>query len=223
MWLDEGGYDEYRIERRFSEWERAGWAESKADNPALDTPNRYGVRRSVLRDAEAERVRGGGWDLPLLQRVVDQFVLHYDASGTSRRCFARLHDDRGLSVHCMLDLDGTIYQTLDLKERAWHTTHANSRSSGIEISNIGAYPDAKAERLREWYTTDRHGQTTMIIPADAKDAFMRTTGFVARPDRSEPVCGLIHGEEFHQFDFTPEQYEALIKLTATLGAVFHGD
>ena len=40
----------------------------------------------------------------------------------------------------MLDLDGTIYQTLDLKERAWHATTSNSRSVGIEIANIGAYP-----------------------------------------------------------------------------------
>jgi N-acetyl-anhydromuramyl-L-alanine amidase AmpD len=37
----------------------------------------------------------------------------------------------------MLDLDGTIYQTLDLKERASHATIANSRSIGIEIANMG--------------------------------------------------------------------------------------
>ena len=61
------------------------------------------------------RVRGG-WDIPLLQRVVDQFVIHYDVAGTSRNCFEVLQDKRGLSVHFMLDLDGTIYQSLDLKE-----------------------------------------------------------------------------------------------------------
>jgi len=38
------------------------------------------------------------------------------------QCFKVLHDHRDLSVHFMLDLDGTIYQTLDLKERAWHAT-----------------------------------------------------------------------------------------------------
>ena len=36
---------------------------------------------------EFERIRGGGWDLPTLQRVVDQFVIHYDVCGTSRQCF----------------------------------------------------------------------------------------------------------------------------------------
>jgi N-acetyl-anhydromuramyl-L-alanine amidase AmpD len=89
---------------------------------------------------EIERVRGGGWDLPLLQREVDQFVIHFDVAGTSRQCFKTLHDLRGLSVQFMLDLDGTIYQTLDLKERAWHATTSNNRSVGIEIANMGAYP-----------------------------------------------------------------------------------
>ncbi|MEM9559092.1 MAG: N-acetylmuramoyl-L-alanine amidase, partial [Planctomycetota bacterium] len=37
-------------------------------------------------------------------------------------------------------VDGTIYQTLDVTERAWHATKANSRSVGIEIAQIGAYP-----------------------------------------------------------------------------------
>ena len=81
-----------------------------------------------------------GWDLPLLQRVVDQFVIHFDAAGTSKRCFEVLHDRRGLSVHFLLDLDGTIYQTLDVKESAWHATVANGRSVGVEVANIGAYP-----------------------------------------------------------------------------------
>jgi len=81
-----------------------------------------------------------GWPLELLQQKVDQFVIHYDVCGTSAQCFFILHDVRDLSVHFMLDVDGTIYQTLDLKERAWHATIANSRSVGIEIANIGAYP-----------------------------------------------------------------------------------
>ena len=103
---------------------------------------------SGLTDEEIERVRGGGWDLPLLQRVVDQFVIHFDVCGTSRQCFKVLQDMRGLSVHFMLDLDGTIYQTLDLKERAWHATSSNSRSVGIEIANIGAYPARRQKPLR---------------------------------------------------------------------------
>jgi tyrosyl-tRNA synthetase len=53
-----------------------------------------------------------------------------NAETYKRQCFKVLHDARDLSVHFMLDLDGTIYQTLDLKERAWHATTSNSRSVG---------------------------------------------------------------------------------------------
>ncbi len=90
-------------------------------------------------------------DLPTLQKVVDQFVIHYDARGTSRGCFEVLHDIRGSSVHFMLDLDGTLYQTLDVKEGAWHATVANGRSIGIEIANIGAYPPGAPSPLDRWY------------------------------------------------------------------------
>ena len=45
---------------------------------------------------------------------------------------------------------------------------------------------------------------------------IRTPNFVAHPARSEPVAGEIHGRSYTQFDFTPQQYDALIKLTATL-------
>lgn len=34
-------------------------------------------------DEDFTRVRGGGWDLATLQRVVNKFVLHYDVEGTS--------------------------------------------------------------------------------------------------------------------------------------------
>ncbi len=75
-----------------------------------------------------------------LQAGIDQFVLHYDGSGLSRLCFATLQE-RKLSVHFLLDVDGTIYQTLDLRERAAHATIANDRSIGIEMANLGAYPE----------------------------------------------------------------------------------
>jgi len=39
---------------------------------------------------------------------------------------------------------------------------------------------------------------------------------VGRPARPEPVSGAIQGTELIQYDFTPEQYRALIKLTAAL-------
>jgi N-acetyl-anhydromuramyl-L-alanine amidase AmpD len=169
---------------------------------------------------EIEKIRGGGWTLPQLQYVVDQFVLHYDVCGLSKTCFNVLHDHRGLSVHFMLDLDGTIYQTLDLKERARHATISNDRSVGIEIANMGAYPPGDTKVLDEWYGRDAAGQTVVTIPARVGDPMLRVKNFVARPARPAPVSGTVQGQDLVQYDFTPQQYAALIKLTAALGKIF---
>ena len=220
LWLDPGGYDAYRVERRFSPIEVSGWEASQEEVKDLNTPNRYNLRTNTLTPEEIERVRGGGWDLPLLQRVVDQFVIHFDVAGTSRQCFKILQDQRDLSVHFLLDLDGTIYQTLDLKERAWHATSSNSRSVGIEIANIGAYDATEKTPFTEWYTTGTNGQTIVTIPARYGDGGIRTECFVGHPKRPQPIVGTVQGRELIQYDFTPEQYKALIKLTATLVKVF---
>lgn len=218
LWLDPGGYDAYRVERRFAPPDKADWKTSAQENPELDTPNRYGLRHEGLSYLEHEQVRGGGWDLVTLQRTVEQFVIHYDGSGTSRQCFKVLHDARCLSVHFMLDLDGTIYQTLDLKERAWHATSANSRSIGIEIANIGAH--ATKAPLDRWYKRDTNGAPFIQIPDSHLPSGIRTGNFVARPKRPEPVGGVIQRQDLLQYDFTPEQYAALAKLTAALCKIF---
>jgi len=220
LWLDPGGYDAYRVERRFAPLEKSGWEASQEDVKTLNSPNRYGLRRASLSSNELERVRGGGWDLPLLQRVVDQFVLHFDVAGTSQTCFRTLQDDRGLSVHFMLDLDGTIYQTLDLKERAFHATTSNDRSVGVEIANLGAYPANGKNPLGEWYHTNAAGQTTIIIPERFAGGGLRTTNFAGHPARNEPVQGKIQNEDLVQYDFTREQYAALTQLTASLCRIF---
>lgn len=219
-WLDAGGYDAYRVERRFVPLAESGWAATQAAPHAPATPNRYGQRADRLTPAERERLRGGGWDLATLQRVVDQFVLHYDVTGFSRETFNVLHDHRGLSVHFMLDVDGTVYQTLDLKERAWHATTSNDRSIGIEIANIGAYPPGVPGPLDEWYRPDARGWPVLTFPARVADSGVRTPGFVARPARPERITGVIQGQPLAQYDLTAEQYAALIRLTATLARVF---
>jgi N-acetyl-anhydromuramyl-L-alanine amidase AmpD len=220
LWTDPGGYDAYRVERRFSPYDESAWETSKFLVKSLDTPNRYNLRRAGLTDAQVEQVRGGGWDLPLLQQVVDQFVLHYDVAGTSRQCFKVLHDQRGLSVHFLLDVDGTIYQTLDLKERAWHATTSNTRSIGIEIANVGAYGQADAAPLREWYRRDGDGGTRLVIPERLGTGGIRHSNTVLRPARPDPVRGEVQGQTLYQHDFTPEQYAALARLTAALCRVF---
>jgi N-acetylmuramoyl-L-alanine amidase len=217
LWTDPGGYDAYRVERRFVPWEKAGWEATTREAASVDRPDapaRYGLRQSVLTDEEIEQVRGGGWPLELLQQKVDQFVLHYDVAGTSKVCFDVLHDRRGLSVQFMIDVDGTIYQTCDLKERAWHATIANSRSVGVEIAHMGAYQSV-AGPLSQWYQKDENGVVRMNIP-EARRKWLRNPDYQGRPARQELVAGKIHGTQYVQYDFTPEQYDSLIKLTAAL-------
>ena len=219
LWTDPGGYDAYRVERRFSDIDKAEWEESKAEVQWLDTPNRYGIRKEGLTDDQLELVRGGGWPLELLQGQVDQFVMHYDVCGFSRRCFQVLHDARGLSVHFMLDVDGTIYQTLDLKERAWHATKSNGRSVGIEIAQMGAYPPDNTTVLDKWYT-NTGGGTILSIPEGVGPTGIRTPRFIGRPARPGLIRGNIQNTELLQYDFTPQQYDSLIKLTAALCTIF---
>lgn len=211
LWLDPGGYDAYRAHRHFDP------SEAAPSRPVSDSPVRFSSFRGHLPEDVAAHVRKNGWDLPLLQEWVDLFVIHYDVCGTSRRCFEVLHDLRGLSVHFMLDVDGTIYQTLDLKERAWHAGTANDRSVGIEIANIGAYPDTKV--LATWYEDDGDGGVRLRFPESLGETGIRTPEFVGRPARPDLVEGTIHGRKLVQYDLTPEQYDSLIKLTATLCAV----
>ena len=215
LWTDPGGYDAYRVERRFAPWDEAGYAPTTQKVKDIDAPARYGLRTRVLEDAEIEKVRGGGWPLELVQDKVDQFVIHYDVAGTSRQCFKILHDLRGLSVQFMLDLDGTIYQTCDAKEAAYHATKSNHRSVGIEIANMGAYPSTTAT-LKEWYSKDRTGRTRITIPARFGDGGIRNKDIVLRPIREELVAGQIHGTTYRQYDLTPQQYDSLTKLTAAL-------
>lgn len=205
LWFDKGGYDGYRVTRRFARPDQRSWDDIK---DALPSPNRYNDRPGKPDD---------GWTRDGLAEVVDQFVLHYDVAGASRSCFRILHDMRGLSVHFMLDVDGTIYQTLDATERAWHATKANSRSVGIEIAQIGAYPPDDSGTLDTWHDRDAQGPF-ITFPDWLGDGGVRTPDFVARPARDQRVRGIIQGRELEQYDFTDEQYEALIRLTAALNA-----
>jgi len=217
LWTDPGGYDAYRVERRFVPLDKASWAATTEGGKGPSSPNRYDARSALLSPDELERVRGGGWDLPTLRRVVDQFVIHYDACGTSRQCFRVLHDLRGLSVHFMLDIDGTIYQTLDVKERAWHATTSNHRSVGIEIANIGSYADGEKDPFAQWYEINDAGEAMRItIPSAFGDGGVRTQGFVGRPIRPQLIRAEIQGTTQRMYDLTPQQYDSLMRLTAAL-------
>jgi len=202
-WKEEGGYDAYQ----FTPTEHAGNAN-------------HGVRRLPSPNIAGDWIdRKERWDLPALQTYVDQLVFHYDDEGFSRRCFEILQR-RGLSAHFLLDLDGTIYQTLDLRECAYHATQSNSRSIGIEMANIGSFAPDKNQELTEWYQRDGEGNPVVHIPEELGDPHFLRPEFTARPIQPDIVEGKINGRVVRQYDFTPEQYAALIKLTVALHRVF---
>lgn len=211
LWTDPTGYDAYSKALRFP-------GEAPKDPP---TGLRYQPGRKLRQpDGTTRLATLSGTDdcREELASQVDQFVLHYDVCGTSRQCFKILHDRRELSVHFLLDVDGTLYQTLDLSDTAWHARQANSRSVGIEIANIGAYPPGDGT-LDEWYPTDEHGPFVRL-PEWMKVTGIRTPAFVARPARPERISGAIHGREYEMHDLTPEQYATLVKLAAGLCRTF---
>lgn len=185
------GYDAYREGKWFD----------RSEPP--DRQRRYGERSGAPRTPADLRAH------------VHQFVVHYDTTGTSRQCFKVLQDVRNLSVHFLLDVDGTIYQTLDLRERAFHATIANDFSVGVEIAHPGAWKQPLNADMRRWYERDDHGWY-MKTPAWMTEPGVRTPGFVARPARPELVSGRVQGAIYHQFDFTEAQYQALAKLCAGL-------
>lgn len=214
LWLDPRGYDAYSAYRHF---EPTATLPSNPVSP--EDPQRFSQRRNLPNELRAS-IRTDGWTLENVREQVDQFVIHYDVCGTSRQCFKILHDIRGLSVPFMLDLDGTLYQTLDLKERAWHAGEANDRSVGIEIAHMGAYADPKA--LDKWYVIDDQGWPTFILPANLRESGLRTPGYIPRPARRQIIDGEINGRRYYQYDFTDAQYAALIKLTAALHCALPG-
>lgn len=209
LWNDPGGYDAYRPHRHFE--------------PDIEGPRekperiaRYGSFRRGLPPAIAARVAEQGWSREDLAQVVDRVVVHYDACGTSERCFEVLHDVRGLSAHFLLDLDGTIYQTLDVKERAWHAAQLNDRSIGIEIAHIGAR--TLDRDFSDWYR-ERSGGLG-IRPERIEGKY--PLGFDPPLGRPGLIQGSIHQQALHQPDFTEAQYRALEKLLQTLCKVLPG-
>ncbi len=87
-------------------------------------------------------------------------VLHYTAGKTaegSLRTLRTANSNGPVSAHYLLGKDGTLYQLVDERRRAWHAgdgrwgtiTDLNSASIGIEIDNDGysPYPDVQIEKL----------------------------------------------------------------------------
>lgn len=201
LWTDPGGYNAYVPGPMFS-----------AEGPGGE---RYAPGR-----AWANNDPHVGIDA--LRASIDKLVIHYDACGFSRRCFQILQDERVLSAHFLLDVDGTLYQTLDLRDTAWHGRSTNARSIGVEIAQIGTYSPKSStgdpHRKRRWYVREG-GRLRLVIPDEFGETGIRQLGpFYSA--RSRPIRGRIHGALLEQVDFTPQQYQTLGKLTAALRRTF---
>jgi N-acetylmuramoyl-L-alanine amidase len=175
LWKDPQGFDAYQI-RCIDQ--HGGCCDSDS--------KRYGSRKGLASESVDE-----------LQQVVSQLVLHFDGCVNSRSCFKSMHNRPrpsgvgcGLSAHFMIDADGTIYQTLDLVERAFHAEEANATSIGVEICNRGRVDRSEWPKLPAEYRT--------------------------RPTRDI----VINGEHHEAYDFRPEQYDSLVALARTLLRVF---
>ena len=146
---------------------------------------RYGTRSGL-----------GHRTLADLQGLVSQLVLHFDGCVNSRSCFKSMHNRPrpgggcGLSAHFMIDADGTIYQTLDLAERAYHAEQENSISVGVELCNRGRYNPGEMSRLPAEYHTRPHH---LVV---------------------------VNGVSYDAYDFRPEQYESLVSLGRALLRIF---
>lgn len=207
LWTDPKGYNAYNAEP---------FLRTPGTQPAREPRERQHYNtRGHLPNALGADVATHGWTLANLQEQVDQFVIHYDVCGTSRRCFEVLHDAAILSVPFMLDVDGTIYQTLDLKERAWHAAEANDRSIGVEIAHMGTY--SKPEDIQKYYATSEQGWPYFVLPA--RESGVLTPGYIPYSARTQLISGKIHGRTLYQYDYTNEQYAALSHLIAALHVV----
>ena len=175
LWSDPQGFDAYQVR-----------CIDQSGGCCNGDSKRYGTRKGLTKGSLDE-----------LQHMLSQFVLHFDGCVNSRSCFKSMHnrprpsgEGCGLSAHFMIDADGTIYQTLDLAERAFHAEEANSISIGAEICNRG-----RVDR-NEWPK----------LPPDYR----------TRPTRDV----VVNGEHHEAYEFRPEQYDSIVALARTLLRVF---
>jgi hypothetical protein len=157
-----------------------------------------------------------------LQETVHQFILHYDVCYCSWQCHQLMQDSTFKGSQFYLDLDGTIYQTCDLY---WKTNTApaddrigNERSVHVEMANL-SWEALEQESDLYQVKGDQYqkigGKWQFMLP-DAYRRKLRTPGFKAIPARAHKVRGYysknINGRMVRMWDFTEQQYQALIKL-----------
>lgn len=128
---------------------------------------------------------------PLGAESISQVLIHHtggDGNGASR-VYNTLHNQRGLSVHFVIDDDGAIWQFLDVEACAWHAGSHNGCSVGIEC-NLYPFADKRPN-----YYSEKNRKRRGNLPHDVG-------------------IDMIHGREIRVFQFTTRQVEACAKLAA---------
>ena len=159
------------------------------------------------------------------KRKLRYFVNHWDVCLSSRSC-QRVLDRRGISVHFLIDNDGTIYQTLDMQHAAWHagSSRTNRPSVGVEISNA-YYP-----KYQDWYIKNGYGDRPLVenawVHGSKLDPFL---GFYpAQIDALKALWKAIHNATgipyetpVSQFDKTSTKYTQDVAYGNFSGFVSH--
>ena len=159
------------------------------------------------------------------KRNVRLFVNHWDVCLNSQSCMNILNK-RGISVHFLIDNDGTIYQTLDLQHGAWHAGSArvNRASVGVEISNA-YYP-----KYQEWYKRNGFGERPIIEDARAHGNELGPfTGFYPIQIKAlkalwkaiHSSTGIEYNAPLNQFGTTSKNYEQDVKYGKFNGFISH--
>lgn len=159
------------------------------------------------------------------KRSVRYFVNHWDACLSSKSCHSVL-DKRGISVHFLIDNDGTIYQTLDLQHGAWHagSERANRASVGVELSNA-YYP-----KYQDWYKKNGFGERPVMENVRVHGELLEPfTGFYPAQLRAlKALWRAINGATsipyttpLNQFEKTSKNYEQDVKYGSFTGFVSH--
>jgi N-acetylmuramoyl-L-alanine amidase len=155
-------------------------------------PVPYTQRYSTRPSLRSEKWRGGlNPSYEAVKGTIKQFVVHHDGCTSADMCFNVVQNERGLSVHFLLDNDGTIYQTIDLGLMAYHAADWNLYSIGVELCSRG-------DALKYPTTYDRG-----------------TYG----PKRDIRACK-INNNTIKAFDYTAAQYDAFSRLCRELLKLF---
>lgn len=157
-----------------------------------------------------------------LKNSVYQLIIHYDACYSSHHCHKVISESTFKGSHFYLDLDGTLYQTCDLY---WKTNTApaddkngNERSVHVEMSNL-SWEALKSESEYHEITSDQYRKKNnrweLFLSSKWKN-LIRTQNFRPYAARGFGKRGYfsrrINGKIVRMWDFTNEQYEALINL-----------